>query len=91
MTTTHCPSGRRRFHRAEGPTGLGLTLTGTHVTAWSREAAGWVARARHDLREESLVGEALPDEVGAGTEQERAGEEDGGLAEDLGKGGDEQG
>ena len=41
----------RRFHRAEGPTGLGLTLTGTHVTAWSREAAGWVARARHDLRE----------------------------------------
>ena len=28
-----------------------MTLTGTHVTAWSREAAGWVARARHDLRE----------------------------------------
>jgi len=41
----------RRFHRAESPTGLGLTLTGTHLTAWSREAGGWVARARHDLRE----------------------------------------
>lgn len=41
----------RRFHRAEEPTGLGVSLTGTHVTAWSREAAGWVARARHDLRE----------------------------------------
>ena len=53
----------RRFHRAVAPTGLGLTLTGTHVTAWSREAAGWVARARHDLRdvvdtrdEEALAG-----------------------------------
>ncbi|WP_457189602.1 hypothetical protein [Nocardioides sp. P5_E3] len=41
----------RRFHRAEEPTGLGVSLTGTHVTAWSRESAGWVARARHDLRE----------------------------------------
>jgi hypothetical protein len=41
----------RRFHRSEEPTGLGITLTGTHATAWSREAAGWVARARHDLRE----------------------------------------
>ncbi len=46
----------RRFHRAEEPTGLGLTLTGTHVTAWSREAAGWVARARHDLREVAAEG-----------------------------------
>jgi hypothetical protein len=41
----------RRFHRASSPTGLGVTLTGTRVTAWSQEAAGWVARARHDLRE----------------------------------------
>lgn len=41
----------RRFHRAVAPTELGLTLTGTHATAWSREASGWVARARHDLRE----------------------------------------
>ena len=41
----------RRFHRAEGPTGTALTLTGTHVTAWTLEQTGWVARARHDLRE----------------------------------------
>jgi hypothetical protein len=41
----------RRFHRADDPTGLGLSLTGTHLTAWSLEAAAWVARARHDLRE----------------------------------------
>ncbi|GAA5107595.1 hypothetical protein GCM10023339_05810 [Alloalcanivorax gelatiniphagus] len=41
----------RRFHRADDPTGLGVSLTGTHVTAWSLEAGGWVARARHDLRE----------------------------------------
>ena len=41
----------RRFHQAVDPTELGLSLTGTHVTAWTREAGGWVARARHDLRE----------------------------------------
>lgn len=41
----------RRFHRAEQPSGVGITLTGTHVTAWSHEASGWVARARHDLRD----------------------------------------
>ncbi|WP_374457829.1 hypothetical protein [Nocardioides sp.] len=41
----------RRFHRAESPIGLGLSLTGTHVTAWSHEGGRWVARARHDLRE----------------------------------------
>lgn len=41
----------RRFHRAHGPRAVGITLTGTHVTAWSHEAAGWVARARHDLRD----------------------------------------
>jgi hypothetical protein len=53
----------RRFHRAVAPTGLGLSLTGTHVTAWSRETTGWIARARHDLRdvvdtrdEETLAG-----------------------------------
>ena len=40
----------RRFHRAEDPTRIGVSLTGTHVTAWSLEAGGWVARARHDLR-----------------------------------------
>ena len=41
----------RRFQRAVEPTQLGLTLTGAHVTAWTREGDGWVARARHDLRE----------------------------------------
>ncbi|MFC0222312.1 hypothetical protein [Nocardioides zeicaulis] len=41
----------RRFHRASSPSALALTLTGSHVTAWVREAAGWVARARHDLRD----------------------------------------
>jgi hypothetical protein len=41
----------RRFHRAEDPTELGLSLTGTHLTAWTRESGAWVARARHDLRE----------------------------------------
>ena len=41
----------RRFHRAVDPTELALTLTGSHVTAWTREADAWVARARHDLRD----------------------------------------
>lgn len=41
----------RRFHRADAPTAVGVTLTGTHATAWSRERTGWVARARHDLRD----------------------------------------
>ena len=39
----------RRFHRAEAPTELGLTLTGTHLTGWTREQGQWVARARYDL------------------------------------------
>ncbi|WP_210649393.1 hypothetical protein [Nocardioides sp. SYSU D00065] len=41
----------RRFHRADAPTQLGITLTGTHLTAWSREHGEWVARSRHDLRD----------------------------------------
>ena len=41
----------RRFHRADAPTDLGLSLTGTHLTAWTRESGAWVARARHDLRD----------------------------------------
>ena len=64
----------RRFHRAEDPTALGVSLTGTHVTAWSREAAGWVARARHDLRdtfdtrdEEALAGLQVELPAGGGT------------------------
>ncbi|MCF6376191.1 hypothetical protein L2K70_01065 [Nocardioides KLBMP 9356] len=64
----------RRFHQArETATELGLTLTGTHVTAWVHEAGSWVARARHDLREtvdtrdESLLADLrveLPDHGG---------------------------
>lgn len=42
----------RRMGRAEAPTGLGLTLTGSHLTAWSREQDAWVARARRDLRDD---------------------------------------
>ncbi|WP_322920294.1 hypothetical protein [Nocardioides renjunii] len=41
----------RRCHRTVGSSATGLTLTGTHVTAWVREGSSWVARARHDLRE----------------------------------------
>ncbi len=42
----------RRMGRAESPTEVGLTLTGTHLTAWSREQGRWVARARRDLRDD---------------------------------------
>jgi hypothetical protein len=49
----------RRFHRADGPTDLALTLTGTHVTGWVREADEWVARARHDLRDDTGTGPVL--------------------------------
>jgi hypothetical protein len=46
--TTHHRS--RRAGGAEAPvTELGLTLTGTHVTAFGREAGRWRARARYDL------------------------------------------
>ncbi len=41
----------RRYHRALDPTELAVTLTGSQVTAWTREADVWVARARHHLRE----------------------------------------
>jgi hypothetical protein len=42
----------RRAGRAEAPvTELGLTLTGTHVTAFGREQGRWRARARYDLLE----------------------------------------
>jgi hypothetical protein len=46
----------RRMGRAESPTELGLTLTGTHLTAWSREDGHWVARARRDLRDDPSTG-----------------------------------
>lgn len=42
----------RRMGRAESPTALGLTLTGSHLTGWSREQGRWVARARRDLRDD---------------------------------------
>lgn len=51
----------RRFHRADGPTELGLSLTGTHLTAWAHEAGGWVARARHDLRDADDTSVLVPD------------------------------
>lgn len=42
----------RRFARPGGPVEeLGLTLTGTHLTALTREDGRWVARARTDLRD----------------------------------------
>ena len=40
----------RRHGLARDPVDLGLSLTGTHVTAWVREGDRWVARARHDVR-----------------------------------------
>ena len=46
-TTTHRS---RRSSRPEAPVeAVALTLTGPHVTAFTREAGLWVARARHDL------------------------------------------
>lgn len=42
----------RRAGRTVAPTELGLTLTGSHLTAWSREGGRWVARARRDLRDD---------------------------------------
>lgn len=41
----------RRHGRAQDPTELGLSLTGSHLVAWVREQGEWVARARHDLRD----------------------------------------
>ena len=41
----------RRHSRPDvAPDGLGLTLTGTHATVFSRAAGTWTARARVDLR-----------------------------------------
>ncbi len=47
----------RRFHRSVDPTELGLTLTGSHLTAWTSEGGQWVARARYDLRDDVDVHE----------------------------------
>lgn len=46
----------RRMARADSPTELGLTLTGNHLTAWSREHDLWVARARRDVRDDPSTG-----------------------------------
>ncbi|MCW2736741.1 hypothetical protein [Nocardioides sp.] len=63
LTITHGGATRelrsRRFQRATDPTELALTLTGAHVTAWTRETDHWVARARHDLREDDSPGRHL--------------------------------
>ncbi|WP_432476579.1 hypothetical protein [Nocardioides sp. GXQ0305] len=46
-TTTHRS---RRSGRPDGPVDrIALTLTGTHLVGWGREADGWVARGRVDL------------------------------------------
>ena len=48
--TTHHRS--RRFGRlAAPPEGLAVTLTGTHLTGFTRERGRWQARARYDLRD----------------------------------------
>ncbi len=39
----------RRFARTTSPDALAVSLTGTHLTGFTREAGAWVARARVDL------------------------------------------
>jgi len=48
-TTTH--RSRRRGRVGDGMDALGLTLTGTHLTVFTREGSRWVARGRVDLSE----------------------------------------
>ena len=48
--TTHHRS-RRHARTAATPSRIGLTLTGSQLTAFAREDDRWVARARVDLRE----------------------------------------
>ena len=56
------PVRSRRFARGRTPSRLGISLTGTHLTAWADESGAWVARARYDLadhldtRDESVLG-----------------------------------
>ena len=63
LTVGDRPLLSRRFGRASSPTQLGISLTGTHLTAWALESGSWVARARYDLaddldpRDESLLAE----------------------------------
>lgn len=48
-TTQH--RSRRHAKTSVAPSRIGLTLTGSHLTAFAREDGAWVARARVDLRE----------------------------------------
>jgi len=41
----------RRHGRARSPEAVGLSLTGTHLSAWSKEADGWFVRGRVDLED----------------------------------------
>jgi hypothetical protein len=41
----------RRHGRVRTPEAVGISLTGTHLSAWSREAGSWVVRGRVDLEE----------------------------------------
>lgn len=54
--TTGSPAPRSETHRsrrwgtlARRPEAMALTLTGTHLTLFTREEGRWTARARHDL------------------------------------------
>lgn len=41
----------RRHGRVRAPDAVGISLTGTHLSAWSREDGDWVVRGRVDLEE----------------------------------------
>jgi hypothetical protein len=73
-TTTHRS---RRSGRPRGPVEeVALALTGPQVTAFTREAGTWVARARHDLTDRHDVHEEgwLAGLAGSGTETGRFGQ-----------------
>ncbi|PUA79737.1 hypothetical protein [Nocardioides currus] len=46
------PRSRRHGRVATAPSRVALTLTGTHLTALTEEEGRWVARGRHDLRDD---------------------------------------
>ena len=46
------PVRSRRFARGRTPSRVGISLTGTHLTAWADESGAWVARARYDLADD---------------------------------------
>lgn len=41
----------RRHGRVRSPEAVGISLTGTHLSAWSREDGSWVVRGRVDLED----------------------------------------